>query len=210
MTILQSTSRTAAFLLSEGNGEISREVVVINATAGKLAAGTLLAKITAANAGVVTAGTNTGNGTFGAVTVGNTAITGAYKVAITAAVAGAGDFSVTDPLGDVIGNGSVATAFSAGGIGFTIADGSTDFAVGDSWTIAVNAGIGEWVPYDDDGANDGRRAATGILYEPVDATETDVEATAIVRSAEVAGALVVGLDDAGAADLLALGIVVRM
>ena len=209
MTILESKPRTAEFLLSEGNGEISREVITINASAGKLAAGTVLAKITSANAGIVTAGTNTGNGTFGAVAVGNTAITGTYSVVITEAAAGAGAFSVTDPLGDVIGTGTVAVAFSAGGISFTIADGSNDFIVGDSWSIAVNAGIGEWVPYDDDGLNDGRRAASGLLYGPVDATEADVKATCIARNAEVSAELLVGLDEAAKVDLLALGIVVR-
>jgi len=209
MPILNEQNHTGEFLLSEANGYRSRETITVNATAGKLAAGTLMALITAANAGVVTAGTNTGNGAFGAVTVGNAAITGSYKVTITEAVAAAGNFSVTDPNGDVVAAGSVGTLFNAGGLSFTIADGSADFIVGDSWTIAVNAGIGECVPYDDDGANDGRRAATSILYQAVDATTEDVRATAVVRDAEVASARLTGLDAAGTADLRALGIIVR-
>lgn len=39
--------RTAEFLLSEGNGSISREQVTIAAAAGAMAAGTVLGKITA-------------------------------------------------------------------------------------------------------------------------------------------------------------------
>jgi hypothetical protein len=202
--------RAADFLLSEANGQLSRENVTINAGAGQLAAGTLISKLTAANAATVTAKVgNTGNGAFGAVTVGNDAITGTYQVAITVAAAGAGTFSVTDPNGNHVGDGQVGAAFAAGGLAFTVADGAADFVVGDAWTIAVNAGLGEWVAYDNVGTDDGRRTADGILYEPVDATEHDVLAAAIVRQAEVADALLIGLDDAGRVDLLALNVIVR-
>lgn len=210
MNAKYETNHTGEFLLSEANGNRSREVGVINATAGKLQPGTLLSKLTSANAGTVTAnGGNAGNGVFGAVIVSNQAITGTYQVEITGAAANGGAFSVTDPNGDVVGTGEVGVEFSAGGLSFTIADGSTDFAVGDKWTIAVNAGLGEWVPYDDDGANDGRRTVSGVLYNHADATEADVEATIIVRDAEVASARLIGLDDAGRADLTSLGIIVR-
>lgn len=210
MTVITQGPRAAAHVLSEASGTRSREAIVVNATAGKLAAGTVLAKITAANAATATATVgNTGNGTMGSITVGNAAITGTYVLAITEAEAGAGDFSVTDPNGVAIGTGSVGTAFSAGGLAFTLADGSTDFAEGDSFSIAVNAGIGEWVAYDDDGTNDGRRAATGVLYEAVDATESDAHAVAHVRDCELSEAELTGLDAAGKADLLALGIILR-
>lgn len=210
MSVKTETRRAGDFILSEANGTRSREEITVNATAGKLSAGTLLAKITAANAAIATAGgSNTGNGTMGTITVGNEAITGTYTLTITEAAANAGDFSVTDPNGSVIGTGTVGVAFSAGGLAFTLADGSTDFAVGDTFSIAVNAGIGEWVAYDDDGTNDGRRAATGILYGNVDATSADARAVAIVRDVEVIESLLIGLDDNGKADLLALGIIAR-
>lgn len=210
MTILQERNHTGEFLLSEANGNRSRDVGTVNATAGRLDSGTVMAILTSANAGVVTADAgNTGNGVFGAVTVGNDAITGTYVVEITEAAAEGGTFSVTDPNGDAVGTGEVGVAFSAGGLSFTIADGATDFVVGDKWTVAVTAGLGEWVPYDDDGSNDGRRTASGILYTAVDATEADAQATFVVRDAEVAAARLTGLDAAARADLAALGIVVR-
>lgn len=210
MTILQERNHTGEFLLSEANGNRSRDVGTVNATAGRLDSGTVMAILTSANAGVVTADAgNTGNGVFGAVTVGNDAITGTYVVEITEAAAEGGTFSVTDPNGDAVGTGEVGVAFSAGGLSFTLADGATDFVVGDKWTVAVNAGLGEWVPYDDDGSNDGRRTASGILYTAVDATEADAQATFVVRDAEVAAARLTGLDAAARADLAALGIVVR-
>ena len=210
MTVITQGPRTAAHVLSEASGSRSREAIVINATAGKLAAGTVLAKITSANAASATADAgNTGNGTIGTITVDNTAITGNYVLTITAEAAGAGTFKLVNPLGVQVGTGTVGVAFSGGGLSFTLADGSNDWDVDDFITIAVNAGLGEWVAYDDDGTNDGRRAATGVLYESVDATESDAHAVAHVRDCELSEAELTGLDAAGKADLLALGVIVR-
>lgn len=210
MTIKIEGVHAGEFLLSEANGTRSREEVIISAGSGKVAAGTLIAKITSANAAVPTvkAG-NAGNGTLGSFVVGSPAITGSYLLTITAAAANGGTFSVVDPTGREIGVGTVGVAFAAAGLGFTLADGSVDFAVNDGFTIAVNANLGEWAPYDDDGANDGRRAASGILFAPVDATINDVRGVGVVRDAEVIERLLTGLDAAGKADLVALGIVIR-
>jgi hypothetical protein len=198
------------FLFSEANGTRSREEVIISAGNGKVAAGTLIAKITSANAAVPTAKTgNLGNGVLGAITVGSLAITGTYLVTITEAAANGGEFSLMDPTGREVGTGTVGVAFTGGGLTFTLADGAVDFAVNDGFTLAVNANLGEWAPYDDDGANDGRRAASGILFAPVDATSNDIRAVAVLRDAEVIERLLTGLDAAGEADLLALGIVFR-
>lgn len=72
---------------------------------------------------------------------------------------------------------------------------------------------GKYVKYDDDGTDDGRRTAAAVLYDAVDATDGDLEAAAIVRDAEVNGdELVWNSDDevdAGVADLLSVGIIVR-
>lgn len=207
---LTEARRTGAYLLSEANGTRSREAITINARAGRLAVGTILALITAANAATATAKVgNTGAGVMGAITVGNAAITGNYTLAVTAEESGKGAFSLVDPNGDTVGTGTVGTAFSGGGLSFTLADGTPDFKVGDAFTIAVNAGIGEYVAYDDDGTNDGRRTAAGILYAAVDASEQDAPAVAHVRDCEVDANELTGLDAAARSDLLALGIVVR-
>lgn len=47
MTLKQEGKHTAEFLLSEGNGSISREQIVIAAAAGAMDEGTVLGKITA-------------------------------------------------------------------------------------------------------------------------------------------------------------------
>lgn len=82
---------------------------------------------------------NTGNGAMGAVTVGADAKVGDYTLTIVEPAANAGAFIVEDPDGIVIGNGDVAAAFNAGGLSFTLADGSTDFAAGDQFTITLVA-----------------------------------------------------------------------
>lgn len=90
-----------------------------------------------AEAGAVS---GTGNGAMGAITVGATAKLGAHVLKITKAASDAGDFEVIDPEGDVVGVGTVGVAFSGGGLSFTLADGSTDFAVGATITISVSGG----------------------------------------------------------------------
>ncbi|HLA33008.1 MAG TPA: head decoration protein [Pseudomonas sp.] len=210
MSIKTEGVHAGEFLLSEANGSRSRKEVTITAGAGILAAGTLIALITAANAAVATAdGGNTGDGVMGTITTSSAAVTGTYVLTITEAAADGGLFELVDPLGSLVGEGSVGVAFAAGGLSFTLVDGAADFIVDDVFTIAVTAALGEYRPYDDDGTDDGRRAASGILYAPVDATLNDIRAVAVVRDAEVIERLLTGLDDAGAVDLLALGIVVR-
>lgn len=210
MTIKTEGVYAGEFLLSEANGTRSREEVVIAAGSGILKAGTLIALITAANALTPTAdGGNTGNGTIGSVTVTSMAITGNYILTITEAAANGGKFELVDPTGALVGEGSVGQVFTGGGLTFTLSDGSTDFAVDDSFTLVVRANLGEYVPYDDDGTDDGRRAASGILFAPVDATLNDVRAVAVVRDAEVVERLLTGLDTNGRADLLAKGIIIR-
>ncbi|HCF7389619.1 TPA: head decoration protein, partial [Pseudomonas aeruginosa] len=152
---------------------------------------------------------NTGDGTVGATVVTSAAISGTYVLEITEAGANGGKFEVVDPQGRQVGTGQVGQAFTGGGIGFTLSDGAADFVVGDRFNLQVLAGLGEWTPYDDDGADDGRRAAGGILFGPVDATDTDVKAVAVVRDAEVIVSLLTGLDAAGEADLKALGLILR-
>ncbi|EQM66109.1 head decoration protein [Pseudomonas tohonis] len=210
MTVIKERPHAGEFLLSEANGTRSRDRVVITAGSGILDAGTLLARITGSNtiSAAATAG-NLGNGTVSGAAVTSEAITGVYVLTITKAVANAGDFEVRTPDGDVLAKGKVGTAFATGGLSFTLGDGSTDFAKGDSFSLTVKAGQGEWTRYEDAGTDDGRRTAGGILFAPVDASLNDIQAVAVVRDAEVVERLLVGLDAPGRADLLALGIVIR-
>ncbi|ASL27358.1 head decoration protein [Azotobacter chroococcum] len=67
---------------------------------------------------------------------------------------------------------------------------------------------GHYGPYDPD-ALDGTNAVTAVLYAPVGISASPQRSVGIVRDAEVKRALLTGLDTAGEADLLALGILAR-
>lgn len=309
VTPLAEVWHAGGFIDSEANGHRSREAITLVSGAGKLNAGTVLGQITTgATAASAALGTNTGNGTFGAVTlvttptqigtytvvwstataftvtapdgqsatgtngnafsalgIGFTMTTGAtpmvagdsfsivttdgvatvtaaatagasntgnttcgsvtctghapmpgvHKVTIVEPGANVGTFVVEDPLGRTIGHGAVATAFSGGGLSFTIADGSTDFVSGDQFTVTVAAGSGKYKAWDP-GNVDGSQIVAGILFAGKDATSADKAALAMVRSCEVNQSELVwptGMNAAtialGVAGLKALGIICR-
>jgi hypothetical protein len=117
-----------------------REVVTMNDAAATIKVGTVLGAYVTTPTGTASAKAgNTGNGVMGAITVASVPglILGTYKVAITEAVANAGKFVLIDPQGDVVGSGNVAVLFNQAGISFTLADGATDFVVGDGFNIVV-------------------------------------------------------------------------
>lgn len=79
---------------------------------------------------------NTGNATIGTLTVQEGAKVGAYTAECTAATV----FSVYDPDGLLMrADGAFGTAFSAGGVAFTITAGATPCVAGDSFTVTVSA-----------------------------------------------------------------------
>lgn len=80
--------------------------------------------------------TNVGNGVFGAVTADAGAMLGDYQIVIIEPGSNAGIFEVFKPDGTIDGDGTVAVAYD-GSINFTLADGATDFAAGDAWTVTV-------------------------------------------------------------------------
>lgn len=83
-------------------------------------------------------GTNTGNGTCGTFVTTGKPKAGVWVFTCTAAATGAGTFRAVDPDGLVAGYVEVTgAAVSAGGLGLTLTDGSTDFAVADFFTITV-------------------------------------------------------------------------
>lgn len=223
MTTLTENRHDAAFLLSEANGYRSRQSITLRnagVAAITLLAGTVLAAITtgALSAAATAFAGNTGNGAMGAVTVDAGAPTGTWKVLITEPATNAGNFIVERPDGSIDGQGDVAVAYN-GGINFTLADGSTDFAAGDGFDIVVTAaaatGQGQYAIHDPE-ATDGRQIAAGILFGEVTVPASGTaDGAAIVRDAEVRTAYLVWDDhDAGEktaaiAQLAALGIIAR-
>lgn len=117
-------------------------------------------------------GTNTGNGTMGSVAAGGTKLkTGTYRARCIRAATNVGDFEVIDPDGNLIGIAIVAVAFTSSHLNFTIADGSTDFAVGDTFTVAV-AAVDKYI-LSLAAATDGSQEPDLILAEATDASGGD-------------------------------------
>jgi len=207
--------RPLEFLISEANGQLSREQVTLAASQGALVAGTVLGKKTkAGTASAAAFSGNTGNGTMGSITVGAGAKVGVYKLVMIEPGSNVGTFTVEDPDGVIIGRGAVASAFSAGGLAFTLADGATDFIAGDGFDITVAAGANTYAVYDNT-ATDGSEVAVAVLAYPVDNVAATQSVTVIERLAEVKYSLLNwGSNDstgitAGKADLLTKLIQVR-
>ncbi len=146
MTLITEGKYAAEFLLSEAPGELSRENITVlsgenlkaGAVVGRVAIGVGKADIPSVS--------GTGNGVMSKLFAGPNVEKGNYVVKCTAAVADGGTFSVTAPSGKVLpslvltaGAGNT-TAYRSGHINFSITDGSTDFAVNDTFTIAVATG----------------------------------------------------------------------
>jgi hypothetical protein len=218
MTVLNETIHAGGFMLS-GNfdaGYISADQIVMKSGQAAIYAGTVLGKVSSSGATATeTHASNTGNGVMGAMTVGDGAIAGVYTLKITKAAANAGDFEVIDPQGDVAGLGTVGAAYNAGGLSFTLADGATDFVVGDTFKITVTLGSTKYTQLNLAGT-DGTEQAAAILWDYCDASAADTAAAAITRNAEVKGVAltwpggITAAQKAGAiTQLAALGIVVR-
>lgn len=92
------------------------------------------AAVTAAQAEGVA---NAGDGAMGAVTVTARTPTGRRKLRFIEPASNAGRFMVVGPMGNIEGTGTVAVAYSANGLAFTLADGANDFVAGDGFTIDV-------------------------------------------------------------------------
>ena len=97
--------------------------------------------LTAASAGAAVAGGgNTGNGTVSAISVSN-AYTKTETITLTLihAATNSGIFQVSGSLSGALGNATVGVGFTSNPISFLVNDGATDFAIGDTFTIATVA-----------------------------------------------------------------------
>lgn len=185
MTVLTEGRHAGEAIVSEADTRFTRENITV-LSGEVLAACAVLGKTVTGGAAVATANAgNTGTGAMGTVTVSGRAKIGTYNLLITEPASNAGNFIVEDPDGEIIGQGDVAAAFSAGGLAFTLAD-ATDFAAGDGFTIAVT-GTEKYAQWDPD-ATDGTEIVAGMLFAAVDATGADKPGVAIVRGPTVLNA----------------------
>ncbi len=192
------------YIVSEANNTRSREAGTL-VKGNNLGAGAVLGgEVTDAGAVV----TGTGNGVPGAVTLSPSAEVGEYAlVCKDASSSGSEIFTVTTPSGVVLGDLTVAAAYTSTHFGITVADGSSDFIVTD--IINFTVGYGEY----DHGAT---LPAAGILFDAVDATAAGAGCVVTARDSEVNGGSLewkTGATTAtkaiAAASLAAVGIIVR-
>ena len=84
--------------------------------------------------------TGTGNGALRYLAASPAAVTETWTLTCTAVATNGGTFSVVGSVSGAKASATVGTAYDNGLISFRIDDGSTDFIVGDVWTIAVTQG----------------------------------------------------------------------
>lgn len=123
-------------------------------------------------------GGNTGDGTVTEVEGRRDLVTGAYNVECTVAVTNGGTFKVEDPDGNLLETVTItpgagaSVVFDNDHIKGKITDGSTDFAVGDKFTITVTINPRQCVALDKT-ATDGSSVPYAVLLEDLDATSAD-------------------------------------
>lgn len=158
---LTETTHAGGFILSEANGNRSRENGVLN-SGQNCVAGEVLGRImTAAGAKI----SGTGDGTISSVTIGPAAQVGVYVLTGIAESANAGTFSVVAPDGSALPNLTVAAAYASQHINLTVADGSADWDIGDVIHVTVTGGDYEAL---DPAATTGVQTACAIMYDGVD------------------------------------------
>lgn len=153
-------------------------------------AGTILARRRVAAAITPSAVTGTGNGTVTAASVQAGDFvpkSGNWTLRCVVAATNGGTFRLEDPDGQIVVAGLVLTAgsgganpFKAGGLAFTINDGSTDFAVGDTFTLPVTA-VNKMEPFDPAGVG-GVQLPIGVLtYDVLAAGAGDIPIRALIN-----------------------------
>ena len=180
MPVLNQPNRLGDWLKWEEDNLFSRDEAVLGA--GNLLTGAIVGR--KAPAVTVTPGaSNTGNGVMGTVTLGPAALPGNYVLTCKTKQANAGVLTVADPRGLPLPDLTVAVAYTGDHINMTLADGATDFEVGDAFTIGVATSneVGEFNP----AASDGLQFAAGVLAFDTDATGGATAAVVIARQANV-------------------------
>lgn len=177
MTVLTETQHAGGFLVHDGlMGHMCRKQAVLNSGQTAVKTGTVLGQLLSAAAAV--AGTNTGNGVVTvSAAIGPATVIGIYKLLVVSASANAGTVNLHAPDGTLIRQITVGGgATPSDHLTITVADGATDFVVGDSFTIAVTGGDYEAL---DLAATTGEQIAAAILWEGRDAASADKACTVV-------------------------------
>jgi hypothetical protein len=188
-------------IIAEGNGDISRENIIVAASQTIDANGLVARKAVPASI-TATVTPNDGNTTdSGVLTMADPAVSakvkdGVYKVTCIEPAADAGTFQIEGPAGTMVGIAHAGEPFD-GEIKFTIGVGEADFVAGDGFEVEVQAVAEhyEHVAFDPVGT-DGSEVPVGVSIYPVmtGAGQTK-KASAISRLATLNGQNVAWPDD---------------
>ena len=205
-----STVAGAVDNLLAGEIEVTEDGTVLSGEAAVLR-GQLMGLVSRVTDGVVTpGGSNTGNGTPTAATLGTKTKLGTYTLTCIAANTDLGDFMVEDPDGNRVGNILlVGTAFASDHINLTIADGATDFVVGDSFTVVVTVGSAKKYRVYNAANVDGSQYPMAILAEDTDASAADVSGVALYLAGQFKDSGVTGYVEALKETLRVAGIFIK-
>jgi hypothetical protein len=123
----------------------------------------------------------------GTVTVGVDAVSGSYTVTCATARTDRGIFELRDPKGYVLGRANVGTPYVSSALSFTIADWSADFAVGDTFSIAVT-GSSTLKGYDFAADPAPPQVAAAVLGEDIDTIAGAAEPFAVATGPAIIAA----------------------
>lgn len=185
-----SESKNYENLIAGDFDVISKDVTI--KTGNNLAKGTVLGKISRALGTTTFSGT--GNGAMSGQAMKTKTKNGNYTVKCITAAANGGTFGVFDPNGNRLPDAVVGTPYTSPQIDFSIADGSTDFIVGDTFTIPVLAPTEKYVAVDST-AIDGSNEPEAVLVEDIDATASDKIGVAYLTGEFQKDALIFGGTD---------------
>lgn len=194
MTQFQAGRETETFShdnLIAGGSPVKHKAITLDNVSADLKRGTVLGKITLGAISAEPGGGNTGNGTIGSLARGANAKAGDYI--LTCLDATALNFSVVAPDGTRLDDAVAGAAYENSHLGFEITDGGTGFAVGDSFTVTIAAGSGQYVT-SLAAATDGSQTPEVILVEDVTAPDeaADVDALGYTAGSFLGEALTLG------------------
>lgn len=165
MTTLTETRHAEAFIVSEvPGGRLARDMGTL-ISGQKVSAGTVLGTVLGATATAVALRTNTGNGTFGTISVLPPAVEGRYQLVMETATT----FVVTAPDGSELPHGATGSAYAEGGLSFTLTAGGTAFVQGDAFDLNVTTTSTGYAVFDPT-LDNGQEVATAIALNDTDAT----------------------------------------
>jgi len=196
---LYSNPPLADFVLSEAEGQRSRDNIMVIQTGAAVPSGTVLSVKTAGVGEFAHDEAAVGNSTIGAITVGAAAKFGIYTGEFTSATVAA----LTDPSGAAVANVTLGVAFNTGGLTFTMTAGATAHVAGDVFNLDITPAALTYAPAA------GADSQDAVLYSALPAQTGNFEAVGFTGDCEVKRSALVGLSAAGEITLAARGIKVR-